>query len=91
MKKILTAIGSVMAALALVVGAMAAPVTRVLAVDPVPTPYTPDATASQLLVNGVGSIQTTLFSIAGLIWPYAIGVLLFFLVIRFGMSFFRHH
>jgi hypothetical protein len=56
-----------------------------------PTPIVPDASASQLLVNGVASIQSTLFSIAALIWPYALGVALFFLVIRFGMSWFHNH
>jgi hypothetical protein len=55
-----------------------------------PTVTTPSAEAQQLLVNGVASIQATLFSIAGVIWPYVLGVLLFFLVIRFGMSFFHH-
>lgn len=55
-----------------------------------PTITTPSADAQQLLVNGVASIQSTLFSIAGVIWPYVLGVLLFFLVIRFGMSFFHH-
>jgi hypothetical protein len=84
MKRILASVGAVAGVLALGVG-------QVFAVDPTPTPIVPDATASQLLVNGVYSIQTTLFSIAGLIWPYAIGVLLFFLVIRFGMSFFHRH
>jgi hypothetical protein len=54
---------------------------------PTLTPISSDA--SQLLVNGVGSIQAALYAIVALIWPYVLGVMIFFLVIRFGMRFFK--
>ena len=56
-----------------------------------PVPVVVDADATQLLVNGMASIRDTLFSIAGIVWPYALTVMLFFLAIRFGMSFFKRH
>lgn len=56
-----------------------------------PVPVVVSTEATQLLVNGMASIRDTLFSIAGVVWPYALAVLLFFLAIRFGMSFFRRH
>jgi hypothetical protein len=87
----MTKIQKIMTGIGMTVGALGMTLGQVLAVDPTPVPIAPDATASQLLVNGVASIQSTLFDTAGLIWPYALGVLLFFLVIRFGMSFFRSH
>ena len=46
--------------------------------------------ATQLVVNGVVSVKDTLTGIVAIVWPYALGVLLFFLVLRFGMRFFRH-
>ena len=77
--KVLGAVGSVAAFLGLA--------SRVHAQTPTITPV--DSAATQLLVNGVGSIQAAIFSIAGLVWPYALTVLLFFLAIRFGMRWFH--
>lgn len=56
-----------------------------------PVPVVVDTQATQLLVNGMSSIQNTLFSIAEIVWPYALAVGLFFLAIRFGMSFFKRN
>ena len=50
-----------------------------------------DDRATQLVLNGTASIQDTLFSIAEVVWPYALAVGLFFLAIRFGMRFFRRN
>lgn len=80
MNKVLATVAAVAGSLMLV--------TNVFAQTPTIT--TPSADAQQLLVNGMASIQATLFAIAGVVWPYVLGVLLFFLVIRFGMSFFHH-
>lgn len=81
-----TAKGKIAATLGGVTGlAMLAP----LAHAQTPTITQVDPAATQLLVNGVASIQDAIFSIAGLIWPYALTVLLFFLAIRFGMGWFH--
>lgn len=48
-----------------------------------------DENGKQLVVNGVSSIQNTLFFIAGTVWPWALAVVLFFLAIRFGMLLFK--
>jgi hypothetical protein len=45
--------------------------------------------ASQLLVNGVSSIKQTIFDTGGMIWPYAMAVILFFLILRYGMKLFK--
>lgn len=50
-----------------------------------------DDRATQLVLNGTASIKDTLFSIAEVVWPYALAVGLFFLAIRFGMKFFRRN
>jgi len=77
--KVLGALGSVAAFLG-IAGVAHAQTPTITAVDPA---------ATQLLVNGVGSVQAAIFSIAALIWPYALTVLLFFLAIRFGMRWFH--
>lgn len=72
---------------AAVVGSMLGLVSKVHAQTPTITPI--DPAANQLLVNGVATIQSGIFDTAALVWPYALTVLLFFLVIKFGMGWFR--
>lgn len=76
------------------IAAIGAGVVGFLALAPMAFAQTPtitpvDSSATQLLVNGVASMQSALFTIAALIWPYALTVLLFFLAIRFGISWFH--
>lgn len=87
LRGLIKAISKVVAAIALTVSVMSVTAGEAYAQTPTITPIDSDAT--QLLVNGVASIQSALFTIAGLIWPYALTVLLFFLAIRFGMRWFH--
>lgn len=61
-----------------------------------PTPIQPTIVqvasgSKQLLLNAAGSVRSALFAIAVKIWPYVLAVGLFFLAIRFGMSWFRRN
>jgi hypothetical protein len=80
MNKALTVLGSIGAVLSLGVGSVFAQT---------PTVYPVPAAANQLLVNVMASIQDAIYAVVAAIMPYAIPLMLFFLVLGVGIGLFN--